>query len=79
MLVDVWPEVQDLDGIIGSACSMACVPVALMTAAWNIPTVSYSCMSSALSDKDAYPTFTRASQPYVNLAPMFNALLDVFG
>ena len=56
--VDMWQNVDDLDGIIGAACSVVCQPVSLLTAALNIPTVSYICTSSALSDQYKYPTFT---------------------
>ena len=55
--VDIWQDVEDLDGIIGPMCSGACQPVALMAAAWNLPVVSYACSSGALSNTEQYPTF----------------------
>ena len=57
-LVEIWKDVEDLDGIIGAFCSVVCQPVSLAAAALNIPAVSPTCTSSALSDKRAYPTFT---------------------
>ena len=75
----MWERAADLDMVLGAGCSVVCQPVSLMTAAWNLPTVSFSCASGSLSDKDTYPTFTRSVGPYVGFAPMFNAILDVFG
>ena len=55
--IDLWLEAEDLDGIIGPTCSDVCQNVGLLTAAWNIPTISYTCISSLLSDVEQYPTF----------------------
>ena len=79
MSVDIWSEVEDLDGIIGAGCSVVCKPVSLMAATWNLPMVSYYCASSVLSNSNLYPTFSRTNQPYLGLVPMFNAMLDLFG
>lgn len=50
-----------MDAIIGADCSVACIPVALLAAAWGIPTLSYGCASYTLSNKQSFPTFTRTS------------------
>ena len=36
-IIKLKNELHGLDGIIGSQCSVVCEPVALLTAAWNIP------------------------------------------
>ena len=57
--MEVWLKATDLDAIIGGGCSVVCLPVSLLAAAWNIPAVSYGCTSGRLSDKETYPTFFR--------------------
>ncbi len=41
MAVELWASVQQLDGIIGSVCSVVCQPVSLLAASLNIPVVSW--------------------------------------
>ena len=48
-----------LDAIIGPACSAACEAVAAWAAQSNTPVISYSCMSTTLSNRNAFPTFGR--------------------
>ena len=55
--VTIWQESEDLDGIIGPMCSSVCQDVALLTAAWNLPTISYTCGSDVFSNVVTYPTF----------------------
>ena len=45
-----------VDAVIGPACSAACESTAILTAGLDIPQISYSCSSVALSDKRTYPT-----------------------
>ena len=40
MAVEIWDRVSDLDVVIGPGCSVACEPVALLCASWNIPVIS---------------------------------------
>ncbi len=77
--VDVWSSVEDLDGIIGAACSAVCQPVSLLAAAWGIPMVSYSCTSPRLSDKSIHPTFSRSDGNWMSYGSVCNALADSFG
>ena len=79
VLVEMWSEAQDLDGVIGPGCSTVCIRTGLLVAAWNLPAVSYSCTSGTLSEKETYPTFTRTVQPLANFAPVLNGFLDTFG
>ena len=45
-----------VDAVIGPDCSVACESTAILTAGLDIPQISYSCSSIALSDKQTYPT-----------------------
>ena len=45
-----------VDAVIGPDCSAACESTAILTSARDLPQISYSCSSAALSDKTTYPT-----------------------
>ena len=45
-----------VDAVIGPDCSVACESTTILTAGLDIPQISYSCSSIALSDKKTYPT-----------------------
>ena len=47
---------RPVDAVIGPDCSVACETTAILTAGLDIPQISYSCSSIALSDKRMYPT-----------------------
>ena len=49
-------EEGPVDAVIGPDCSAACESTAILTAGLDIPQISYSCSSIALSDKTMYPT-----------------------
>ncbi len=49
-------EQGPVDAVIGPDCSAACESTAILTAGLDIPQISYSCSSIALSDKKMYPT-----------------------
>ncbi len=51
-----------VDAVIGPDCSLACESTAYITAVHGIPQISYSCSSSALSDKTQFPT-VRSPRP----------------
>ena len=76
MIVDMWNSVEDLDAIIGDGCSVVCQPAALLAAAWGIPIISWGCTSASLSNKVAYPTFTRVHGTWLNLGPVFYHLSE---
>jgi atrial natriuretic peptide receptor A len=79
MAVNLWSEFDgNLDAFIGGGCSVVCEPVALLSAAFNLPYTSFGCTSDTLSNKYNYPTFTRAVGTWVSLAPMFNLFADEF-
>ena len=77
--MDIWSNLTDLDVFIGGGCSVVCEPVALVSAVWNTPHISWGCNSADLSDKHKYPTFSRTVGPWVSLAPMIADLLKTFG
>ena len=49
-------EEGPVDAVIGPGCSAACESTAILTSARELPQISYSCSSAALSDKTTYPT-----------------------
>ena len=49
-------EQGPVDAVIGPHCSVACESTAILTSARELPQISYSCSSAALSDKETYPT-----------------------
>ena len=49
-------EEGPVDAVIGPDCSAACESTAILTSALELPQISYSCSSAALSDKTTYPT-----------------------
>jgi len=52
-------EEGPVDAVIGPDCSTACESTAILTAAREMPQISYSCSSTILSDKHLYPTVRR--------------------
>ncbi len=77
--VDIWASVEDLDGFIGSVCSVVCQPQSLLAASWGIPVISWSCTSTSLADKEVYPTFTTLQALWANREPVFDSMADMFG
>ncbi len=77
--VDIWNSVSDLDGFIGSACSVVCQAQSLLAASWGIPHIAWGCGSDVLSNKEVYPTFTTMTGTFISRAPIFDQLADVFG
>ena len=79
MAVSLWYETRSgVDAFIGGGCSVVCEPVALLSATWNVPFVSFGCTSDILSIKYNYPTFTRTVDTFVSLAPMFRKLAEYY-
>ena len=79
MLIDVWRDNQDLDVIIGDACSTVCYPTSLLASVWNVPIISWGCTSEILSDKSAYPTFSRVFRPISDRVVIVKELVLMLG
>ena len=54
---------QAVSGLIGASLSSVSMPIATMAAVQQVPQVSFSATSFALSNKDAYPYFLRTAPP----------------
>ena len=77
--IQLWSDFNsEVDAYIGGGCSVVCEPVALLSAAWNIPYVSFGCTSDTLSSKYDYPTFARSVGTWISLAPLFDKLADAY-
>ncbi|XP_033122599.1 atrial natriuretic peptide receptor 3-like [Anneissia japonica] len=76
-VVDFWSHesVLHLHGFIGGGCDSVCEPTGLLSAAWNLPMISWGCTSTSLSNKLEYPTFVRTVGPYYKAAPM---IVEIF-
>lgn len=66
---------EDVDGIIGPMCAEACESLSYLASHWNIPVISYSCWSEALSNKRTFDTFARTVSVYSILAEVFDNIL----
>jgi ABC-type branched-subunit amino acid transport system substrate-binding protein len=60
-------EEGPVDAVIGPGCNAACESTAILTSARDVPQISYSCSSAALSDKTAYPTVRLTCVPRVRI------------
>ena len=60
-------EEGPVDAVIGPDCSAACESTAILTSARELPHISYSCSSAALSDKTTYPTVRLPCGPRVRI------------
>ena len=67
-----------LHGILGDICSSVCQTVGLLGAAWNVPTVSYLCTLSTLSNKSIYPTFARVGGSAATVIPVTKYFFQYF-
>lgn len=76
--VDLWKDMSKYHAVIGDSCSGVCQPLALLAAAWNVPTVSNLCTSDELSNTDIYPTFSRVVGVYRHLQPLLPKILETF-
>ncbi len=79
VMVDLWFSVSDLDAVLTPSCSSVCRPVSLLAAAWGIPSVSWGCGSSSLSDKNTFPTFTRVDGTWEARVGTIQAMCHMFG
>ena len=79
MLIDIWRDNQDLDVIIGDACSAICYQASLLAGIWNVPIISWGCSQQILSDKFAHPTFSRLVTPSSEKFRIVKELVMMFG
>lgn len=66
------------DAMIGPGCSRACEVTAHLTAGLNIPQISYSCTSAALSDETKFPTFVRTTSTYSSWSAALVGLMHYY-
>ena len=55
---------DNVDVIIGPACSTACTAVNYLASAWNVPQISFVCGAENLSNKQHFSTFLRTASTY---------------
>ena len=66
---------EDIDVVIGPACSTACVAAGYLAAAWNVPVISFLCGSEDLNNKNMFNTFLRTTATYHETATAMISLL----
>ncbi len=64
--------------ITGPACDAVCAPAAKLAGVWNIPMISYGCVSTVLSDKTKRPTFARTVAPSKKSAGLVSEIMTYF-
>lgn len=50
---------RNVDAFIGGGCNRVCEYVSLLAGKWNLPVISWGCMSGHLSNRNTFPTFAR--------------------
>ncbi len=68
---------RSVDALIGPACSAVCEPVGILAGYTNTPMISFACVSRHLSDRSAYPTFSRVTGTHSFNLPVWLDLLHV--
>lgn len=66
---------SEIDAVIGPDCSAACESSGYLTAARNIPQISYACTSEVLSARERYPTFVRTMWTWSSWVPAIIAFM----
>ena len=64
------------NAFIGDGLNVICETTALLAGILNVPIVSFGCTDDALSDKNLFPTFTRAVGRQSLLAPLLLTLMN---
>ncbi|XP_033126595.1 atrial natriuretic peptide receptor 1-like [Anneissia japonica] len=76
-ILDMY-EKYSVDAFIGPGCSVICEPGGYLANHWKTPMISWSCSSSALSDKNQYPNFARSTAPTEKMSPFFVEIMKHF-
>ncbi len=69
---------RGVDSFIGPGCSVIVEPGGYLVSDWEVPMISWGSTSSAMSNKDIYPTFARTTAPNARSAPFFAEILFNF-
>ncbi|XP_064638662.1 atrial natriuretic peptide receptor 1-like isoform X2 [Lineus longissimus] len=77
--VDLWAQLRDnLHAFIGPGCDVICESSGMLAAEWNVPMISWGCVSIHLSDKDTYPTLARTVGPHTKVSKMFRRIMEYY-
>lgn len=60
IVMNFWAaQKRNVDAFIGGGCNHVCEYISLLAGKWNLPVVSWGCMSGHLSNRITFPTFAR--------------------
>ena len=79
LVMNTWVErKRNVDAYIGGGCNRVCEYISLLAGKWNLPVVSWGCMSSHLSNRITFPTFARTVGPYTKMEKLLKKLMKHF-
>ena len=60
LVMNFWAtKKRNVDAFIGGGCNRVCEYISLLAGKWNLPVISWGCMSGHLSNRNTFPTFVR--------------------
>lgn len=60
LVMNFWAQQKrGVDAFIGGGCNRVCEYISLLAGKWNLPVISWGCMSAHLSNRNTFPTFVR--------------------
>jgi len=60
LVMNFWAQQnRGVDAFIGGGCNRVCEYISLLAGKWNLPVISWGCMSAHLSNRNTFPTFVR--------------------
>ena len=60
LVMNFWAtKKRNVDAFIGGGCNRVCEYISLLAGKWNLPVISWGCMSGHLSNRKTFPTFVR--------------------
>ncbi|KAK3705058.1 hypothetical protein QZH41_009322, partial [Actinostola sp. cb2023] len=79
LVMNLWAaKRRNVDAFIGGGCNHVCEYISLLAGKWNLPVVSWGCMSNHLSNRVTFPTFARTVGPYTKMEKLLKRLMENF-
>ncbi|XP_027052498.1 atrial natriuretic peptide receptor 1-like [Pocillopora damicornis] len=77
--MNFWAQQKrGVDAFIGGGCNRVCEYISLLAGKWNLPVISWGCMSAHLSNRNTFPTFVRTVGPYTKMEKLLKRLMEHF-
>ncbi|RMX38935.1 hypothetical protein pdam_00016427 [Pocillopora damicornis] len=79
LVMNFWAQQKrGVDAFIGGGCNRVCEYISLLAGKWNLPVISWGCMSAHLSNRNTFPTFVRTVGPYTKMEKLLKRLMEHF-